>query len=266
MIISGLSTAIWNYRYFIASSIRNDLRTRFARSKLGAAWMILQPLALVLIYSLVLSRIMSSKLPGINGSYSYSIYLLSGMMAWSLFNEIIMRALTVFVDNATMLKKIVFPRVCLPIITLGSGLVNNIFLFIVTIAVFVVLGHVPTIAIVWMPLLIVITAAFSLSIGLLLGILNVFVRDVAQFMNVVLQLLFWLTPVVYTSNIVPPRFHEFLKFNPLYWIVADYQDVLAYGRAPEIKAMMLVVLATILLLVFSLKLFRKAAADMADVL
>ncbi|PWF66428.1 ABC transporter, partial [Vibrio sp. T9] len=94
--------AIWRYRHFIASSIRNDLRSRFARSKLGAIWMILQPLAQVAIYSLVLSRIMSAKLPGIDNPYAYSLYLLSGMLAWSLFSEIVSRSITVFVDNGSL--------------------------------------------------------------------------------------------------------------------------------------------------------------------
>ena len=95
--------AIWQYRHFILTSIRNDLRTRFARSKLGATWMILQPLAQVLIYSLVLSRIMVAKLPGIDSPYAYSIYLLAGMQAWSLFSEVVTRSLTVFVENGSML-------------------------------------------------------------------------------------------------------------------------------------------------------------------
>jgi len=259
-----LLAAIWGYRHFIASSIKNDLRSRFARSKLGALWMILQPLAQVAIYSLVLSRIMSTKLPGIDSPYAYSIYLLAGMMGWSLFSEIIMRSLTVFVENGSMLKKIVFPRVCLPLVTLGSALVNNVLLFMVTVIVFVLLGHVPTAALWWMPVLILVTAGFAL--GLLLGVLNVFVRDVAQVMNVVMQLWFWLTPVVYMSSIIPPRLHATMGMNPMYWIVTDYQSVLVYGRSPDMEALLPVAAASILLLLISLLLFRKAAPDMADVL
>src|ERR1700754_4654575 len=160
--------AIWRYRHFIASSIRNDLRSRFARSKLGAMWMILQPLAQVAIYSLVLSRIMSAKLPGIDNRYAYSLYLLSGMVSWSLFNEIVSRSLTVFVDNGSMLKKIVFPRVCLPLIVVGSALVNNVLLFLVTIIVFAVLGQIPSAQVLWVPVLMLCTVAFSLGLGLLL--------------------------------------------------------------------------------------------------
>ena len=258
--------AIWHYRHFIVSSIKNDLRSRFARSKLGAAWMILQPLAQVAIYSLVLSRIMTAKLPGIESPYAYSIYLLAGMMGWSLFNEVVTRSLTIFVDNGSMLKKVVFPRVCLPIVTVGSALINNVLLFLVTVIVFMLLGHVPTAALWWMPVLILVTISFAIGLGLLLGVLNVFVRDVAQFMNIVLQLWFWLTPVVYTPSIVPPKFREMMFLNPMYWIVSDYQSVLAYGRSPDMVALLPLAVVTVLLLLISLFLFRKASPDMADVL
>lgn len=264
--MNGMLIAVWNYRHFIASSIRNDLRSRFARSKLGALWMILQPLAQVLIYSLVLSRIMVAKLPGIDNSYAYSIYLLAGMQAWSLFSEVITRSLTVFVENGSMLKKIVFPRACLPIITLGSALVNNVLLLIVMMIVFAMLGHFPVSALLWMPLLMFVTAAFSLGLGLLMGVLNVFVRDVAQFMTVVLQLWFWLTPVVYTSSVIPPALHSVLQFNPMYWIVTAYQDTLVYRHAPELAGLLVVMVAALLLLGCSLVLFRRAAPDMVDVL
>jgi lipopolysaccharide transport system permease protein len=258
--------AIWRYRHFILSSVKNDLRSRFARSKLGALWMILQPLAQVAIYSLVLSRIMVSKLPGIDSQYAYSIYLLAGMMVWSLFSEIVTRSLTVFVENGSKLKKIVFPRVCLPLVTVGSALVNNVMLFSATVGVFALLGHMPTEALVWMPVLMLVTVAFSLGLGLLLGVLNVFVRDVAQFMAVVLQLWFWLTPIVYMSSIIPEKLQGMMNLNPMYWLVISYQNVLAYNRPPTIETLWPIAVASIFLLLISLFLFRRAAPDMADVL
>ena len=202
--------AIWHYRHFILSSIKNDLRSRFARSKLGALWMVLQPLAQVAIYALVLSRIMAAKLPGIDNRYAYVIYLMAGMIAWSLFAEVVTRSLTMFVDSGNLMKKMAFPRVCLPIIIGGSSLVNNLLLLVTAIGVFLLIGHPPTLAMLWLPLLIGVNLAFGLGIGLILGVLNVFVRDVSQVMMVVLQLLFWLTPIVYMPSIIPERLRAVL--------------------------------------------------------
>ncbi|WP_250624179.1 ABC transporter permease [Pinirhizobacter soli] len=264
--MSEMLVAIWRYRFFVLSSIRNDLRSRFARSKLGAAWMILQPLAQVAIYSLVLSRIMAAKLPGIDSRYAYSLYLLSGMVAWSLFAEITSRSLTVFVDNGSMLKKIVFPRVCLPLIVVGSALVNNLLLFVVTIIVFAVLGQMPSAQVLWVPVLMLCTVAFSLGLGLLLGVLNVFIRDINQFMSVVLQLWFWLTPIVYMTTIIPPAMMPAMHLNPMYWIVTEYQGVLVYGHSPNLLALLPMLGCSALLLLMGLLVFRRAAADMVDVL
>ncbi len=258
--------AIWSYRHFIVSSIKNDLRSRFARSKLGGLWMILQPLAQVAIYALVLSRIMAAKLPGINNRYAYVIYLMAGMIAWSLFAEVVTRSLTLFVDNGNLMKKMAFPRVCLPIIVGGSSLVNNLLLLVTAIGVFLLIGHPLSLAMLWLPLLIVINLAFAIGLGLILGILNVFVRDVAQVMTVVLQLLFWLTPIVYMPSIIPDRLRSILEFNPMMHMAVAFQDVILYGRPPPIQGLAIIALAAIVLLLFSLILFRRAAPEMVDVL
>jgi lipopolysaccharide transport system permease protein len=258
--------AIWHYRHFILSSIKNDLRSRFARSKLGALWMVLQPLAQVAIYALVLSRIMAAKLPGIDNRYAYVIYLMAGMIAWSLFAEVVTRSLTMFVDSGNLMKKMAFPRVCLPIIIGGSSLVNNLLLLVTAIGVFLLIGHPPTLAMLWLPLLIGINLAFGLGIGLILGVLNVFVRDVAQVMTVVLQLLFWLTPIVYMPSIIPDRLRAMLELNPMMHMAVAFQDVLLYGRAPGMAGMLVIATAAVVLLLFALVLFRRAAPEMVDVL
>ena len=258
--------AIWSYRHFIVSSIRNDLRSRFARSKLGALWMVLQPLAQVAIYALVLSRIMAAKLPGIDNRYAYVIYLMAGMIAWSLFAEVVTRSLTVFVDSGNLMKKMAFPRVCLPIIIGGSSLVNNLLLLATSIGVFLLIGHPPTLAMLWLPLLIGVNLAFGLGLGLILGVLNVFVRDVAQVMTVVLQLLFWLTPVVYMPSIIPERLRVILEFNPMLHMVVAFQNVMLYGRAPGLNGLIVMAVASAVLLLFALFLFRRAAPEMVDVL
>ena len=258
--------AIWHYRHFILSSIKNDLRSRFARSKLGALWMVLQPLAQVAIYALVLSRIMAAKLPGIDNRYAYVIYLMAGMIAWSLFAEVVTRSLTMFVDSGNLMKKMAFPRVCLPIIIGGSSLVNNLLLLVTAIGVFLLIGHPPTLAMLWLPLLIGINLAFGLGIGLILGVLNVFVRDVSQVMMVVLQLLFWLTPIVYMPSIIPERLRAVLEFNPMMHMAVAFQNVMLYGRAPGFDGLAVLAVASAALLLFALFLFRRAAPEMVDVL
>ncbi|MFA7383435.1 MAG: ABC transporter permease [Desulfurivibrionaceae bacterium] len=256
----------WRYRQFIRSSVRLDLTSRFTRSKLGGFWVVIHPLTQVLIYALVLSGVLSAKMPGINNRYAYAIYLCAGQVAWSLFAEVITRSLTVFIDNANLLKKISFPRITLPLILIGSALLNNLFLLTAVFVVFAVLGHMPGGAVACLPLLIVITLAFAVGLGLVLGVLNVFFRDLGQVVPIMLQILFWFTPIVYPATIIPEALREWLAFNPVYPLVAAYQEVLVYGRFPAPTPLLAVFAFSLLMLAFGLTLFRRASADMMDVL
>jgi lipopolysaccharide transport system permease protein len=263
-----LYRALWRYRFFIVSSVKNDLRARVARSHLGAAWMVLQPLAQVAIFTLVLSEVLGARLPGIENKNAYAIYLMSGSLAWALFSEITSRCLTIFVDNAGLLKKIVFPRICLPLIVVGSALVNSALLFTAMLVIFLLMGHAPTIELLWLLPLTALTVAFALGLGLLLGVLNVFVRDVGQVMAIVLQLWFWLTPIVYMPSIVPAQFRQWMWLNPMAPVVEAYHQVILYQHSPFGMGLGLwwVAGASVLLLGAALLLFRRAAPDMVDVL
>ncbi|MBB6245209.1 lipopolysaccharide transport system permease protein [Rhodanobacter sp. A1T4] len=223
-------------------------------------------MAQVATYALVLSRIMAAKLPGIDNRYAYVIYLMAGMIAWSLFAEVVNRSLTMFVDNGNLMKKMAFPRVCLPIIIGGSCLVNNLLLLVTAVGVFLLTGQPLSWVMLWLPLLMAINLAFALGLGLILGVLNVFVRDVAQVMTVVLQLWFWFTPIVYMPSIIPDRLRAVLEFNPMMHMAVAFQDVLLYGRTPGIPGLLVIAVAAAVLLLFSLVLFRRAVPEMVDVL
>lgn len=261
-------SAIWHYRHFILTSVRNDLRTRFARSRLGATWGILQPLAQSAIYAIVMGSVLGSRLPNTTNRYAYVIYLLAGLAGWTLFAETITRCLTIFVDNASLMKKMIFPRICLPLIVSGSSLQNNLFLLGTTLAIFVIVGSEPTWAWLWLPVLVVVTLTFGLALGLVLGVLNVFVRDVAQVMNVALQLWFWLTPIVYPINTLPNHAWVWfaLRLNPMYAIASSYQQVFLWGHMPHLRSLAIIFVASLLVLTAALSLFRRAAPDMVDVL
>lgn len=262
----GLLRGAWNYRHFILSSIQAEFKLRFARSRFGGLWMIVHPLAQVLIFSFILSGLMAARLPGITSRYSYVIYLMAGTLAWSLFADIVQRCLTLFIENANLLKKAVFPRICLPLIATGSAVTANLILLAVMTVVFALLGHVPGQSLVALPGLILLTIGLGLGVGLTMGILNVFMRDVGQVVPIVLQLVYWLTPIIYLPDIVPEEYRGWLVFNPLYHLVSGYQQVLLYGRLPAWSSMAPVVALTAALLLLALYLFRRSNTEMVDVL
>ena len=260
----GMLLGAWRYRYFILSSIKTEFRVRFIRSRLGALWMILNPLAQVVIFAFVLSAVLSAKLPGITSRYAYAIYLMSGILGWSLFIEIITRCLTLFIDNSNALKKLVFPRIALPLIVSGSALVNNFLLLLAILMIFAALGHLPGSALIWLPVLTVINVALALGVGLVVGVLNVFIRDVGQIIPVILQFLFWLTPIAYMADIIPKQYQGWMILNPLIPIITGYQNALLYNRMPDWRALSTVASLAVSLLIFALLLFRKASPELVD--
>jgi len=256
----------WSYRSFIFSSILNDFRTRFARSRVGVLWMALHPLFQVLMFALILSTILAAKLPGIDSKYAYALYLTAGILAWSLFSEIVTRSLPVFIDNGNLIQKMRFPKICLPMAIVGAAVINNVFLLLAMILIFALFGHFPGQALFWLPLLLVFTAALGFGIGLIVGVLNVFMRDVGQAVPVLMQFGFWFTPIVYMPEILPVPIQSLLIINPLYHVVRTYQDILVFHRPPEFASLALLTALIFCLAAFALWLFGKAEGEMADVL
>ena len=257
---------LWAYRFFIISSIMTEFRSRFARSKLGGAWMVLHPLAQVAIYALVLSAVLSAKLPGIDNRYAYAIYLMAGTLGWSLFTEVLSRSVNVFIENGNLLKKVMFPKMALPLILTGSSLVTNILLFIAILVVFGLLGHVPGLALLWIPFLIIITLLLAMGWGLSLGILNVFIRDIGQVVPIVLQFWFWLTPVVYSTQMIPEKYHTLMLINPMTGIIMSYHDVLVYNKIPDVSLLIYPAIIALVGLALARVMYKGANEEMADVL
>ncbi|MDD2768539.1 MAG: ABC transporter permease [Methylococcus sp.] len=257
---------VWRYRYFILASIKGDLMGRYARSRLGALWFILNPLAQSAVFAMVLSEVLAAKLPGVESKSAYAIYLMAGTAAWGLFTEIISRSTNIFVEYAAVMKKISFPRICLPIIVGGSAILNHVFLLLAIFFVFMLYGHIPGITILVLPLGILIVSGFGFSLGVLLGIFNVFLRDVAQVLVVGLQIWFWLTPIVYPANAVPASMKWVQEWNPMVPLVSLYQQVMLYNQWPDWSALIVPMSVMAGFGMLTLFVFFRANADLVDAL
>lgn len=259
-------SALWRYRYFVMASIAGELRARFARSRLGLLWSILHPLAQAAIFALILSEVLGAKLSGIDDKAAYPMYLLAGMAAWTLFSEIVNRSLTVFIDYSATLKKIAFPRICLPVIVWGSALLNHALLLVAIAVVFLFLGKVPGVAWLALPLGILLISIFGFGLGMLLGIFNVFVRDIGQAVGIILQLWFWLTPIVYPASIVPEHLRWVLSLNPMVPVVEIYHEAMVFDRWPDFTPLFIPVALSAGLLVLSFVVFKRASPELVDAL
>lgn len=261
---SGMANAIWQYRGFVLGSVRREFQSRYRNSLLGAAWSILNPLAMIVVYTVIFSQVMRSKLPGTENTFAYSIYLCAGVLTWGLFAEIVSRAQTVFLDNANLIKKISFPRICLPlIVVLNAG--TNFAIIFGLFTVFLIASHnFPGLVFAGVLPVLLIQIVFSIGLGIVVGVLNVFFRDVGQFFTVLLQFWFWFTPVVYPASILPPVVRDWVDLNPMVPIITAYQQILVHGQWPQWPALLYPAVLAVILSVLGMRLFRRHVGEMVD--
>lgn len=260
----GFLRPLWVYRGFIYSSVKREFQSKYRNSLLGAAWTFLNPLAMIVVYTIIFSQVMKAKLPGIESGFAYSIYLCAGLLTWGLFAEIVGRGQNIFLDNANLLKKISFPRMSLPIITVLNAGISFAIIFGLFLVFLLFAGFWPG----WVSLAIIpvllIQLLFSIGLGMSLGVLNVFFRDVGQFFGIFLQFWFWLTPVVYPASILPESIKPFMAINPMFPLVQAYQGVFVFGQLPDWTTLVYPLVLGVVLCGLGLRLFRKNVGEMVD--
>lgn len=255
---------LWAYRGFILGNVKREFQSKYSNSLLGAAWTVINPLAMIFVYTVIFSQIMRARLPGVDTAFAYSIYLCAGTLTWGLFAEIVGRGQNVFLDNANLLKKLNFPRLCLPVtVVVNAGL--NFAIIFGLFSIFLILsGNFPGLPYLALLPLLAILVAFAIGLGIMLGVLNVFFRDVGQFFGIFLQFWFWFTPIVYPSSILPERLQSYMKLNPMARLTAACQTILVEGRWPNWYSLWPVVVLALILCVIGFGFYRRHAGEMVD--
>lgn len=255
---------IWLYRGFIWGSVQREFQTRYRNSILGSLWAILNPLTTILIYTVIFSQLMKARLPGVTDTLAYGIYLCAGILTWGLFAEIIQRCQTVFIENANLIKKLNFPRVCLPIIVILNAVINFSISFAIFVCFLLLVGKFP-IGIIWFfPLILIIQVALAIGLGVITGVMNVFFRDVGQLIGILLQFWFWFTPIVYPLSILPESIQTLIRLNPMTSLISAYHSILLYQRPPEWLSLAPVSAFSVIVCIVSIKLYRKRASEIVD--
>lgn len=257
-------TPLIAYRGFIISAVRREFTVRYARSLLGVGWALLQPIALIFVYTLIFSKLMAERLPLGGSALGYCLYLCAGLFAWNLHSEVVTRCANMFLEQGALLKKVAFPRFCVPaIVGLGATL-NYLIVLALFLIVLVVLGKSPGFGVLAAIPLIVIQLIFSLGVGLIVGVLNVFFRDVGYLVSLGLQLWFWLTPIVYSADILPDPVRFLLALNPMATLIAGWQKTLVFQSEPAWGAIGFVALVSVSLMAMGVWLLGRFGDDMMD--
>jgi lipopolysaccharide transport system permease protein len=261
--MKNMLKSLWA-RSFIFGSVKREFQSKYRNSLLGAAWTLINPLAMIIVYTMIFSQIMHSKLPGIDGSFAYSIYLCAGILTWGLFAEIVSRAQNTFLEHANLLKKLSFPRLCLPVIVVTNAMINFFIVFGLFSIFLLISGNFPGLVYLALFPVLAILIVFAIGLGISLGVLNVFFRDVGQLFGIVIQFWFWLTPIVYPISILPESMRSLMSYNPMANLINAFQDILVTGQWPIWQSLLPVTIIAIALCALGMRLFRKHVGEMVD--
>lgn len=256
--------AIWAYRGFILGSVKREFQSKYRNSLLGAAWTIINPLSMIIVYTVIFSQLMRAKLPGVDSSLAYSIYLCAGTLTWGLFAEIVGRGQNAFLENANLLKKLSFPRLCLPVVVVANASLNFAIIFGLFTIFLLISGNFPGLPFLAVIPVLTILVLFAIGLGIALGVLNVFFRDVGQFFGIFLSFWFWFTPIVYPIAILPEKLQPYMNLNPMTRLMAAFQVILVNGQWPNWYGLWPVIVLAALLCFTGFGLFRRHAGEMVD--
>ena len=254
----------WNFRGFILASVKREFVARYLGSQLGLFWAVVQPLAMILIYTLVFAAIMKPAMPGHEGKFAYSIYLCAGLLTWQLFSDLLNRSVGMFAQNSGLLKKVNIPKLALPVIVALSALINFAIVFLLFIGFLVITGNFAGAAVIAMAPVLLLVVLLAQGLGVLVGTINVFYRDVEQITSMILQFWFWLTPIVYPARALPDTFATILAWNPLWPIVQFAQSIFVDGRVPAWSTLIYPTVAAVALALLGWTAFRKLSGEIVD--
>jgi lipopolysaccharide transport system permease protein len=246
------------YRYLIKSLVSQTLRSRYRGSVIGFFWSFLNPLLLMLVYTLVFSVYMRVEIE------NYAAYLFCGLLPWIWFSSSLSEGVNSIIQGSTLLTKVPFPPEVLPTVPVISNLVNFLLGLVILFAFLLFLGIKLGIPLVFLPILISLQFLFTLGLALVSSALNVFFRDVQHILGNFLTLWFFLCPIIYPVSLVPERLRPLLFLNPLGVMMIAYQDILFYHRFPDPNQLVIVFLASIVSFYFGYLVFDRYRKTIAE--
>ena len=253
---------LWQYHELLYFLTWRDIKVRYKQTVLGASWAILQPFLTMVIFTLFFGRL--AKMP--SDGIPYPIFSYAALVPWTFFATGITKASNSLVGGQNLLKKVYFPRLAMPIAAVASGIVDFCLAFMVLIVMMLYFGIVPTIYILWLPLLMLLAFVTSLGVSLWLAALNVKFRDVRHTVPFIVQAWLFATPIVYPSSLIENDFWRVLyAINPMVGVVEGFRWALLGTDTAPGPMILVSSLAAVILLVGGSIYFRRVEKTFADV-
>ncbi len=239
-----------------------EIKVRYKQSALGAAWAILQPLALMLIFTLVFSVLVRLPSDGV----PYPVFSYTALLGWTFFATSISFAIPTLVNNLNLVTKIYFPREILPIASVGAAFIDFLVASVLLVAVLIWYQVPATPMLLWVPVLIALQVCLVLGIVLPAAAINVFYRDVRFLIPLATQLWLYATPVIYPVSLVPEQFRLLYALNPMVGIIDSYRQVILLGLPPVPEYLALSAVVSLALLLIGYRYFKRSEGAFADLI
>lgn len=258
---------LWGYRDLLRQFTRREVLGRYKGSYLGILWSFLTPFLMLAVYTFVFSVVFGARW-GNSSSESrveFALTLFCGLIAFNVFSECISRAPELIVDNPNYVKKVVFPLEILPVSVLGAALIHSLISLVILITGILVFMGTVSWTLAYLPLAYLTLVGLCLGLGWFLAALGVFIRDIGYMVGIVVQVLFFVTPIFFPISAVPPFFQPILLLNPLSAVVENFRRVIIWGQPPDWPWWGVATAVSMLLMVAGYTWFMKLKRAFADV-
>ena len=241
--------------------ISHDLRGRYVGSTLGIFWNFINPLIQLALYTFIFQVIMKQ-----TSDYHpvYAVVIFSGLLPWMAISESLMRCTSSIMENANLVKKVVFPKEILILYIAASGFIHELMGMSIFLLFLIILGTPPKLVAFLIVFVFVVQLIFSIGLGFLLSTLNVFIRDTAPLLQALLPVWFFMTPIVYSADAIPDNLAPYMVLNPLYTLVNMYRSILLLNELPSLRDFGIFGLFAGLVFILGITYFRKNKRIFSD--
>jgi lipopolysaccharide transport system permease protein len=257
---------IWRNRSLIRVMVRRDILGRYRGSFGGGLWTVLSPLLLMLTYMFVFGMVLNSRFPGDPSKTGFALYYLAGMLPWLAFSEAVGRAPSVILEHRNFVRKLVFAVETLPVNLAASGLVTGLFAVVLFCVFLLIVRHGIPASVLWLPVLLIPQLLFTTGLSWLLAALGAFIKDLGQIMGFVMTIWFFVTPICYPEDSLPPEAVTVLTKNPIFVLVRGYRAIFLEGQAPVFGSLWKLWVLSLLVFILGHACFYKLRKSFADMI
>mgnify|MGYP000999286084 CR=1 FL=1 len=248
------------------SFAKRDFKERYVGTGLGQLWYILSPIITIFIYTVIFSDFMKMKLDIVDNSYSYSIYLVPGLLAWTSFSTILTRLNGSLLEKANLIKKINVPAFVYQISIIITEFGILMLSYSLALIFLLLVNHPITLTFLYFVPILFLQTLFAFALGVIISLFTPFFKDLREAVPIIVQLWFWMTPIIYMKEMIANKYPALLIYNPFYYFVQIYQDIFLYSKAPSFEALFSVVLITFIPFAFATYLYKKMIGTIKDII